>query len=166
MCKTFFAGGAGAATRGAAAQERPTCYSRPAMTLRIAASLSVLLASACAGPQPLLCPPPQRSAAVADLLFGRHVGGRPGVGEAAWRAFLAAEVTPRFPDGLTVVDAAGQWRDTDTGRIVREPSKIVSIVLPDRADNQAQIDAVVAAYKARFRQQAVGVVIRPACVAF
>ncbi len=24
---------------------------------------------------------------------------------------LAAEVTPRFPDGLTVVEAGGQWRD-------------------------------------------------------
>lgn len=33
------------------------------------------------------------------------------VSDEDWRAFLAAEVTPRFPDGLTVIDAAGQWRD-------------------------------------------------------
>ena len=128
--------------------------------------LGLLLLSACAGPQALVCSGAQRSAPGADLLIGRHIGGRLGVSEAAWGAFLAAEVTPRFPDGLTVVDAAGQWRDTETGRIVREPSKIVTIVLPERADSQARIDAVVAAYKARFRQQSVGVVVRPACVAF
>jgi hypothetical protein len=128
--------------------------------------LLFLLLAGCAGPHALVCQGTQRSAAVADLLFGRNVGGRLGVSEAAWRQFLAAEVTPRFPDGLTVTDAAGQWRDTGTGRIVHEPTKVVTIVLPDRFDNRARIDAIAEAYKTRFRQQSVGVVIRPACVAF
>jgi len=131
-----------------------------------ASILLLLLLAGCAGPQALVCHGTQKSAAVADLLFGRNIGGRLGVSEADWRRFLAAEVSPRFPAGLTVVDAAGQWRDTDTNRVVREPSKIVTIVLPEREGNQANIDAVVEAYKRRFRQQAVGVVIRPACVAF
>jgi len=137
----------------------------PVRRIMTMAILAFLLA-ACAGPQALLCPPPQKSAAVVDLMFGRNIGGRLGVSEAAWRRFLAREVTPRFPDGLTVLDAAGQWRDGDRDKVVREPSKVVTIVLPERAGNQAQIDAIVAAYKRRFRQQSVGVVIRPACVAF
>jgi hypothetical protein len=131
--------------------------------MMLAVLLSVL--AACAGPQ-LPCHGVQRSAAVADLMFGHNIGHRRGVSEAAWRQFLAREVTPRFPAGLTVVHATGQWRDTDTGRVVREPSKIVTVVLNDRIGDEAKIDAIVEAYKQRFRQQAVGVVVRPACVAF
>ena len=33
-----------------------------------------------------------------------------GVNEADWRRFLHREVTPRFPDGLSVVDVYGQWQ--------------------------------------------------------
>jgi hypothetical protein len=126
----------------------------------------LLLLAACAGPQGLMCHGAQRGAAVADLLFGRNIGGRLGVSEGEWRRFLAEEVTPRFPDGLTVVDAAGQWRDPERNTVVREPSKIVTIVLPERADNQVRLDGIVEAYKRRFRQQSVGIVIRPACVGF
>jgi hypothetical protein len=38
--------------------------------------------------------------------------------------------------------------------------------LDGAADAQQKIDDIVAAYKGRFRQQAVGVIIRPACVSF
>jgi hypothetical protein len=61
----------------------------------------------------------------------------------------------------------GQWRDRERNTVVREPSKVVQIVLlSGAAEDQAKIDAIVAAYKARFKQQAVGVVTRGACVAF
>jgi Protein of unknown function (DUF3574) len=114
--------------------------------------------------QGIECRLSQRPMVVADLLFGRNIGGRLGVTEKRWSQFLAAEITPRFPDGLTVVDAAGQWRDAEKKRIVREPSKLVTIIMP--ADAQERLDAIVDAYKRRFRQQSVGVVIRPACVQF
>jgi hypothetical protein len=99
-------------------------------------------------------------------MFGRKIGERIGVSNAAWGRFVDREITPRFPDGLTVVDAVGQWRDTRTKRVVREPSKLVTIVLKDAAAGQPLLDAVVAAYKRRFRQQAVAVIVRPACVSF
>ena len=83
-----------------------------------------------------------------------------------WPRFVARELTPRFPDGLTVTDAIGQWRDRDSGSIVREPSKHVEIVLPGNADDEARLDAVVAAYKRAFHQQSVGVIVHTACVAF
>ena len=70
-----------------------------------------------------------------------------GVSESAWQLFVARELVSRFPDGLTIIDAIGQWRDRDSGRIVREPSKHVEIVLPGNKDDDARLDAVVAAYK-------------------
>jgi Protein of unknown function (DUF3574) len=119
-----------------------------------------------AAAQGLECRAAQKPMVVADLLFGRNIAGRPGVTEGRWSQFLAREITPRFPDGLTVLDAAGQWRDRDTNKIVRERSKIVTIVMAADADGQEKIDAIIAAYKRQFRQQSVGVVIRPACVSF
>jgi hypothetical protein len=114
----------------------------------------------------LPCHGAQKPKFIAELLFGRDIGNRVGVSQAAWRGFVAREITPRFPDGLTIIDAAGQWRDRASGRIVREPSKLVVIVLPGKTDDAARLDAVVSAYKRRFRQQSVGVVVQSACVLF
>jgi uncharacterized protein DUF3574 len=112
------------------------------------------------------CRAGQQSRPLAELTFGRDIGRHVGVSEASWRRFLAREVTPRFPDGLTVMSARGQWRDRSTGRVVREPSKLVMIVLPGNADDQARLDAIVEAYKRQFHQQSVGVIVQPACTAF
>jgi hypothetical protein len=103
---------------------------------------------------------------VAELLFGRDIGHRVGVSETEWMRFVARELTPRFPDGLTVTDAVGHWGDGAGGGIAGEPSKHVEIVLPGNADDETQLDAVVAAYKRTFRQHSVGVIVRSACVSF
>lgn len=138
--------------------------------LRAPTLAAVLLAVAIDGASAQAPVPPchggleQRS--VAELLFGRNIGNRLGVSESAWRRFVAREIASRFPDGLTVVDAVGQWRDPTSGAIVREPSKRVEIVLPGHADDAAGLDAVVAAYKRRFHQRSVGVVVQSACVSF
>jgi hypothetical protein len=129
---------------------------------------ALLLAAMSAAPAAaqLSCRAGQQASAVVELMFGRKIGDRVGVSEAAWRRFLDREITPRFPDGLTVMDASGQWRDQATRRVVREPSKIVSIVLKEPENDQKHIAAITEAYKKRFRQQAVGVVVRPACISF
>jgi hypothetical protein len=132
----------------------------------LAALLALALTTGAALAQTLACHGVQKPREIAELMFGRNIGNRLGVSEAAWSGFVAREMTPRFPDGLTVVDATGQWRDTKTGKVVREPSKRVEIVLPGAGDDEDKLDAIVAAYKKQFRQQAVGVAVRPACVAF
>ena len=109
----------------------------------------------------LQCQGAQKLWVVAELLFGRT-----GVSEARWARFLATEVTPRFPDGLTVLDARGQWRAPGGTKIVRERSKVLMIAMPPNADNDAKISAIAAAYKRQFRQDSVGIIVRPACVAF
>jgi hypothetical protein len=114
----------------------------------------------------LSCHGAQQPKLVAQLLFGRDIGNRTGVSEAAWQHFVAHEITPRFPDGLTVVAATGQWRNPVSRRIVREPSKLVIIVLPGNSGDQARLVAIVDAYKRRFRQQSVGVILQSACTSF
>ena len=110
--------------------------------------------------------PKQKPAAVAELMFGRKIGNRIGVSEQRWTRFVDREITPRFPAGLSVMDVKGQWRDSERGTIVREPSKMVMIVLPGEATDQERLQAIIDAYKKRFRQQSVGLIVRPACVAF
>jgi hypothetical protein len=103
---------------------------------------------------------------VAELMFGRNAGNRMAVSDAAWARFVDREITPRFPDGLTILDARGQWRDSGRKRIMREPSKLVEIVLPGKDEDQRYLGEIAAAYKSRFHQQSVGIIVRPACVAF
>ena len=126
------------------------------------AALAPLLAG-CITPAPLLCPG-GGAKAVAELYLGRNIGPRLGVSEAAFRSFLDSEVTPRFPAGFTVLDGRGQWRDG--AAIVREPTKVLVVALSDEARERPALAAVADAYKARFRQESVLTVVRPACVSF
>jgi hypothetical protein len=112
------------------------------------------------------CHGTQQPKMVAELMFGRDIGHGVGVSEPEWQRFVTRELVSRFPDGLTIIDAVGQWRDRDSGRIVHEASKHVEIVLPGNKDDDARLDAVVAAYKQAFHQHSVGVIVRTACVAF
>jgi hypothetical protein len=134
-------------------------------TLRFIPLLAAATGAAAQTP-PLSCHGTQKPMAVAELMFGRDIGNSVGVGQSAWARFVRRELTPRFPDGLTITDAIGQWRDRDNGAILREPSKHVEIVLPGAADDDARLDAVVAAYKRQFRQHAVVVIVRGGCVSF
>ncbi|WP_332685012.1 DUF3574 domain-containing protein [Bosea sp. (in: a-proteobacteria)] len=120
----------------------------------------------CASLQPLTCGPGQEAMLTAELLFGRKIGDRVDVSEAAFRRFVDDEVTPRFPGGLTILDARGQYRDAGRGALIREPSKLLLIALKDEAEGRAKLAAIAEAYKSRFHQQSVGTILRPACVSF
>jgi hypothetical protein len=112
------------------------------------------------------CAGAQRPKQVAELLFGRDIGRHDRVSESAFARFVARELSPRFPDGLTITDATGQWRDPADGRLVHEAAKQVEIVLPGNADDEARLEAVVTAYKREFHQHSVGVIVQSACVSF
>jgi Protein of unknown function (DUF3574) len=135
--------------------------------LRAAAILVLALALAgAAGAQSADCRAGQRAKEVAELMFGRNVGNRLAVSETQWSRFVDREIISRFPDGLTVLNAAGEWRDRASSRIMREPSKVVHIVLPGTPEDIARLNEIVEAYKRRFKQQSVVVIVRPACVSF
>lgn len=126
---------------------------------------AVALASpAAAQAPPIVCADPLKPMLRAELFFGRNIGGKPGVSETAWAQFLTRELTPLFPDGLTVIDGKGQWRDG--GAIVREKSKVVIVVMADDAAARGHIAAAQAAYIKRFNQRSIGIVTQPVCAAF
>jgi hypothetical protein len=139
---------------------------RPAKAAGACLALLTIVAalSGCTSlPQP--CVAPARMMATAEMMFGRNVGSRLAVSDRAFADFLTAEVTPRFPDGLTVIDARGQWRDAG-GALLREPAKLVLLVFADDAQKRADLAAIAEAYKRKFRQQSVLTSVRAGCVSF
>ncbi|MET3651404.1 DUF3574 domain-containing protein [Dyella japonica] len=89
-----------------------------------------------------------------------------GVNEQAWRQFLDAEVTPRFPEGLSVLDVYGQWQGKGQGTPERLRSKMLVIDYPDSPSNRDKIEAIRAAWKQRTGDQSVMRVTQPAEVSF
>jgi hypothetical protein len=117
----------------------------------------------CASIQPTACPAGQERLRTAQLFFGQSIGGKPGVSDADFHKFVDDELTPRFPDGLSILNGGGPWRGSES-QLIREASKVVVIVLPARGDATARIDAVRDAYKQRFQQDAVLQVTQASCV--
>jgi hypothetical protein len=137
--------------------------------MRRAALVLALLLTGCVsvdidGSSPI-CRPGLAPKITADLYFGRNIGSSLAVSDADWARFVDEEITPRFPDGLSVSDIAGQWKGED-GLVVREPAKVVMIVLSGEEAEYARLDAVSDAYRKRFRQESVMLVQRQACVGF
>jgi hypothetical protein len=75
-------------------------------------------------------------------------------------------ITPNFPDGFTVYDGYGQWRNPATGTIGKDPTKILLVAAKRSPDLPDRLAAVIDAYKAQFHQQSVGIITRDSCAAF
>ena len=122
----------------------------------------ILLLAACAARSPsTLTPAPALDCAGGDstlvketLYFGRNRPGGGTVSDAEWNGFLAEVVTPRFPLGLTVLEATGQWRGAG-GAVEQERSEIVTIFHPDTKAAHGSVREIAREYKRRFQQEAV-----------
>ena len=154
---------------------------RPA---RLAFAAALLLLVACASPGAGRAPaattatlqgdaarPAQASGWVrSELYFGVGREGDaadPGrIDEARWRAFLDREVTPRFPDGLTVFDAYGQWLFRGNAEPERLKSKVLVVLHEDTAQRSADIEAIRLAWKQATGHQSVLWSKQPAEVSF
>ncbi|MEV8530372.1 DUF3574 domain-containing protein [Streptomyces sp. NPDC051211] len=91
------------------------------------------------------------------LYFGAQRPGGGEVGKPEFMRFLDREVTPGFPEGLTLQDGYGQWQGQD-GRIVRETSYELILLYPEKAaeERDARIERIRRAYQHQFRQDSVG----------
>jgi hypothetical protein len=138
---------------------------------RVAWTGAVVLIGGCAGKaSPAASPSP--SCALGDtplirdvLYFGRNRPGGGAVTDEDWRTFLDQVLTPRFPAGLTVVAATGQWRGT-SGRVEQERSEVVTIFHSGDEAARRAVVAVTAEYKRRFQQEAVLRERMPTCTRF
>jgi hypothetical protein len=95
------------------------------------------------------------SSMVRDVLyFGRNRPTGGVVSDAEWQSFLDEVVTPRFPAGLTVVDAKGQWRGA-SGRVEQERAEILTLFHSGDDSARRVVADIVDEYKRRFQQEAV-----------
>lgn len=154
------------------------------MKFSAALILSVLLLSGCVATPPATKPVSSTLAGDAahpatttnwvrtELYFG--VGVISDAGEEAdaaanakrWHDFLDREVTPRFPDGLSVFDVYGQWRTQGQAHIERLHSKVIMLLHADTPKQRADIDAIRAAWKKETGDLSVLRVTQPADVSF
>jgi hypothetical protein len=109
--------------------------------------------------------PSEERMLVAELFFGRNINGRAPLTDAEWAEFAAQAITANFPDGFTVFDGNGQWRNPQTGRIGHEPTKILLVAAKRSPDLAGRLTAVIDAYKTRFHQQLVAIVTHDSCAA-
>ena len=91
-----------------------------------------------------------------ELYFGRDKNDGTQVSDEEWAQFLDEFVTPKFPDGLTVLDGNGQYR-LENGKIVKEKSKVMILLYKPktRLVNSRKIDQIRNEYKKRFKQESV-----------
>jgi Protein of unknown function (DUF3574) len=100
-----------------------------------------------------------------ELFFGLS---RPGgiVSEGEFKAFVDGYVTPRFPDGLTLLTGIGQFRDA-SGTILVEGSKLLILLYPRRdREADAKIEQIRLDYRRAFQQQSVLRADEVSCVSF
>ena len=132
----------------------------------IAAAVACLFfAAGCAAGGGSVCPEGMDRFTELNVYFGLEKGTGETVTEEEWQSFLADTVTPRFPDGLTVLDARGQWFDTDAGRLYRESTKLLNVLVPADTAGVDTVREISDIYKQRFEQQAVFYTSLPACAA-
>ena len=100
-----------------------------------------------------------------DLFFGRATPGGE-VSEAQFKAFVDERVTPRFPDGLTLLGGIGQYRDTSGTTRVEGASLLILLYPHGDARADRKIDAIRRDYRERFEQQSVLRADSLSCVSF
>lgn len=110
--------------------------------MRIALVVAAALALLSPAHAETSCAPPDRRMARVELIFGG------GVAEGRFMSFLAKEVTPQFPDGLSLFSGYGQWRNPE-GHILKQTSRLLLIwYVPDQQSSE-KIEAIRNAYKKR-----------------
>ncbi len=130
----------------------------------LAVLLAAFVVAGCASLRSQACRATEDLVVADTLYFGTN---KPGgiVSDAEWQAFLATDVTPRFPQGITSWQASGQWRSA-TGALEHESSHVLQLVHPDNADTERAVREVMDLYRKRFEQEAVLRVRLPACTSF
>jgi hypothetical protein len=104
-----------------------------------------------------------------ELYFGSNKPDGTAVTPEQFQQFLNAEITPRFPDGLTLLTGLGQFKGS-SGVIERERSMELILLYPvDTARSSGmKIEEIRTAYESQFQQESV---LRadeplPECVSF
>lgn len=109
--------------------------------------------------------PAAKSVTRTELFFGLRKPNGTEVNNAEFQQFLDREVTPRFPDGFTVMSGQGQFKDA-RGSILQERSKLLILLYPIAVSSNQQIEQIRTAYIKAFQQQSVLRADNLSCAAF
>ncbi len=87
-----------------------------------------------------------------QLFFSLATGDGKGVSEQQFAQFLEEVVRPRFPDGMTVLDAYGQGKGSpaDAASLLHASTKLLILVHPNTPDAQNKLGEVKAQFRSRF----------------
>lgn len=89
-----------------------------------------------------------------ELYFGLTKPGGETISESEWQDFVGAVITPRFREGLTVLNGSGQFLNS-SGVLIRENSKIVILIYESSPEKERAINQIIETYKQRFQQESV-----------
>jgi len=91
-----------------------------------------------------------------ELFFGTAKQDGTVVSDEDFRLFLGDTVTRLFPDGLTLLNGLGQFKDA-SGNIIQEKSFVLILLYPSQArkESSKKIEEIRREYKGRFNQQSV-----------
>jgi Protein of unknown function (DUF3574) len=91
-----------------------------------------------------------------ELFFGTAKPDGSEVSTEEFQQFVDDEITPRFPDGLTLLMGLGQFRGS-SGEILQERSLLLILLYPVETgqDSSVKIEQIREAYKELFQQESV-----------
>ena len=169
---------------------RNTSYSRPSLLGIVALAIAILISGAMIGAataQDIATPVVDATPVVVDtacestspgvgaepwirteLYFGTRLPDGSELTADQWADFLDAEITPRFPDGLTVLEGYGQFLNSQ-GVIAGETSVVLIIFYPAEfvEESSAALEEIRDVYETEFDQESVlRVDSEPVCVSF
>jgi Protein of unknown function (DUF3574) len=89
-----------------------------------------------------------------ELYFGLTKPGGETISESEWQQFVNDIITPRFREGLTVLNGSGQFLNS-SGILIRENSKIVILIYESSREKERAINEIIETYKRTFQQESV-----------
>lgn len=89
------------------------------------------------------------------LYFGLSTPTGGPITEREFNSFIAAEVTPRLPEGFTIHGARGSWQDEASKKTITEKSMVLIRLHQNSVDENRAIEQIAQSYKSKFKQDAV-----------
>ncbi|MBT0730766.1 DUF3574 domain-containing protein [Rosenbergiella nectarea] len=127
---------------------------------------SGLLLAGCQPRQPDIVPCQVGSAMQqTQLWFGLSRPDGQSISTQQWQHFVDQVITPVFPQGLSIVEAKGQWLGNN-GERVSENSRGLLLIYPASKEKSQAIDLIRTRYRQLFAQESVMRIDQPVCVAF
>lgn len=101
------------------------------------------------------CPYSQLEWRETKLFMGMSRSGGGAVSKHEWDKFVADNFVSGFPNGFTIVETTGYWRDETTKATIYENGKQVVILHVATAELETKINEIAEKYRRRFEQQSV-----------